>query len=276
MSSYTKQSTLKQSTSKQSTNKSPFCKVCFDAGKDSAHPLRNATGQTVCAYLLSLNCNNCRKSGHTVKYCTSPPAKQASITQAPAKQASAKQAPPAKQKTHFEAFQQLMANEDKQEEVRECEELARRLQDIAHKKNFPEISKNVAPKRTSDSILTGWSKAVGKPVKVYETLSEEEEDEPVKEKLPTKQAQAQQAQAEQAQAEQAQAEQAQEEQAQAKQAQAEQAQAEQAQAQQQLKEQAEPEQAKQAQAEPEQAQVKQEEPTQSEYRPTYSSWADCE
>jgi hypothetical protein len=298
-----KQSTSKQSTSKQSTNKSQFCKVCFDAGKDSAHPLRNATGQTVCAYLLSLNCNNCRKSGHTVKYCTSPPAKQASITQAPAKQASAKQSPakqapakqasakqatPAKQKTHFEAFQQLMAKEDKQEEVRECEELARRLQDIAHKKNFPEISKNVAPKRTSDSILTGWSKAVGKPVKVYETLSEEEEDEPVKEKLPTKQAQAQQAQAQQAQAEQQlkeqlkeqaeqqlkeQAEQAQAEPAQAQQAQAEQAEAEQAQAEQAQAEQAE---AEQAQAQLKEQVKEQEEPTQSEYRPTYSSWADCE
>lgn len=244
MSSYTK-----HSTSKQSTSKSPFCKVCFDAGKDSAHPLRNAAGQTVCAYLLSLNCNNCRKSGHTVKYCNSPPAKQApQAKQAPAKQAPAKQAPQAKQKTHFEAFQQLMAKEDKQEEVRECEELARRLQEIAHKKNFPEISKNVAPKRTSDSILTGWSKAVGKPVKVYETLSEEEEDEPIKEKLPTKQAQEQLK-------EQAQEEQAQEEQAQAKQAQEEQAQ----------------EQAQQAQA-----QVKEEQPEQSEYRPTYSSWADCE
>jgi len=258
MSSYTKQSTLKQSTLKQSTSKSPFCKVCFDAGKDSAHPLRNAAGQTVCAYLLSLNCNNCRKSGHTVKYCTSPPAKQSSITQAPAKQAPqakqapAKQAPQAKQKTHFEAFQQLMANEDKQEEVRECEELARRLQDIAHKKNFPEISKNVAPKRTSDSILTGWSKAVGKPVKVYETLSEEEEDEPIKEKLPTKQAQ-------QAQAQQAQAHLKEQVKEQAEQAQA------------QLKEQAQ-----QAQAEQAQAEQAQEEPTQSEYRPTYSSWADCE
>jgi len=298
MSSYTKQSmskqimskqsTSKQSTSKQSTNKSQFCKVCFDAGKDSAHPLRNATGQTVCAYLLSLNCNNCRKSGHTVKYCNSPPAKQASITQAPAKQAPAKQATPAKQKTHFEAFQQLMAKEDKQEEVRECEELARRLQDIAHKKNFPEISKNVAPKRTSDSILTGWSKAVGKPVKVYETLSEEEEDEPVKEKLPTKQAQAQQAQAQQAQAEQQlkeqlkeqaeqqlkeQAEQAQAEPAQAQQAQAEQAEAEQAQAEQAQAEQAE---AEQAQAQLKEQVKEQEEPTQSEYRPTYSSWADCE
>ena len=255
--STSKQSTSKQSTSKQSTSKSPFCKVCFDAGKDSAHPLRNAAGQTVCAYLLSLNCNNCRKSGHTVKYCNSPPAKQASITQAPAKQAPqakqapAKQAPQAKQKTHFEAFQQLMANEDKQEEVRECEELARRLQEIAHKKNFPEISKNVAPKRTSDSILTGWSKAVGKPVKVYETLSEEEEDEPVEEKLPTKQAQQKEQMKQQAQ------------QAQAKQAQAEQAQAEQAQAQLKEEEQA-------------QAQMKQEQPTQSEYRPTYSSWADCE
>jgi hypothetical protein len=287
---------MKQQTTstKQSTNKSQFCKVCFDAGKDSAHPLRNATGQTVCAYLLSLNCNNCRKSGHTVKYCTSPPAKQASITQAPAKQASAKQSPakqspakqapakqatPAKQKTHFEAFQQLMAKEDKQEEVRECEELARRLQDIAHKKNFPEISKNVAPKRTSDSILTGWSKAVGKPVKVYETLSEEEEDEPVKEKLPTKKAKQTQAEPEQAKQqlkEQAQLKE-QEEEAQLKE-QAEQAQAKQAQAEpEQAKQtQEEPEQAQPEQAEPEQAQVKQEEPTQSEYRPTYSSWADCE
>jgi hypothetical protein len=249
--STTKQSTTKQSTTKQSTMKNPFCKVCFDAGKDSAHPLRNAAGQTVCTYLLSIFCNNCHKTGHTVKYCTSPkrfnsassaqlkqaPAKQAPAKQAPAKQAPAKQAP-VKQKTHFEAFQQLISKEEIQEQERECEELARRLQEIAHKTNFPQISsKNVSPKKTSDSILTGWSKAVGKPVKVYETLSEEEENSLVEEKkeVQVKQAQVQQAQVQQVQVKQAQVQQ---------------------------------------DEDPEEEEDEKEE-EQSEYRPTYTSWADC-
>jgi len=173
--------------------KKPFCKVCFDAGKDSAHPLRNGAGQTVCPYLLSLNCNNCRKTGHTVKYCTSPKRiNTPSSTRTPMpKQEPPKQEQP-KQKTHFEVFTQLIAEEEDKERERECEELARRLQEIAHKTNFPAISaKNVVPKKivtkkTSDSILTGWSKAVGKPVKVYETLSEEEEEAPVEKNLPQK------------------------------------------------------------------------------------------
>ena len=185
-------SAMKKNSNSTNTKK-PFCKVCFDAGKDSAHPLRNAAGQTVCPYLLSLNCNNCRKTGHTVKYCTSPKRiNTPSSTRTPMpKQEPAKQEPPKqekpKQKTHFEVFTQLMAEEEDKERDRECEELARRLQEITHKTNFPAISaKNVDTKKTSDSILTGWSKAVGKPVKVYETLSEEEEDAPVEKNLPQK------------------------------------------------------------------------------------------
>jgi hypothetical protein len=97
-----------------------------------------------------------------------------------------------KQKSHFEAFQKLIEVEEDKQRERESEELARRLKENVHKTNFPEISaKNVVAKKSSDSILTGWSKVVGKPVKVYETLSEEEEvteDEEVteEEQLPSK------------------------------------------------------------------------------------------
>ena len=166
--------------------KKPFCKVCFDTGKDSAHPLRNAAGQTVCTYLLSLQCNNCRKSGHTTKYCKAqkkfiqqqqqqqvPAVQMPAVQMAPPKQEKPKQEKP-KQKTHFEQFQKLIQEEEEKEEQRESEELAQRLKEIAHKTNFPEISEKRVAKKVSDSILTGWSKIAGKPIKVYETISEEE------------------------------------------------------------------------------------------------------
>ena len=250
--------------------KKPFCKVCFDAGKDSAHPLRNATGQTVCPYLLSLQCNNCHKSGHTVKYCTSPK-KMNTSTRAPQPNQAVpnKKEEKPKQKSHFDVFQQLIADEEEQELKRESEELARRLQEIAHKTNFPAISeKKVVAKKMSDSILTGWSRAVGKPVKVYETLSEEEEDSPAEKKLPTKPQQEQKAQVKQHMEEQHMEEQHMEEQHMEEQQ-------EQEDLEQQLKEDHMEEDQLQedleAQAEPAQA-----EPEQNPYRPTYSSWADCE
>ena len=256
--------------------KKPFCKVCFDAGKDSAHPLRNATGQTVCPYLLSLQCNNCHKSGHTVKYCTSskkmntstraPQPKQAQQNQAVPNQAvpNKKKEEKQKPKSHFDVFQQLIADEEQQELERESEELARRLQEVAHKTNFPAISeKKVVAKKMSDSILTGWSRAVGKPVKVYETLSEEEEDSPAEKKLPTKPQQEQKAQVKQHMEEQHMEEQHMEEQ--------------------HMEEQQEQEDLEQQMKEDdmEEDQLRedleaQSEPEQNPYRPTYSSWADCE
>jgi len=161
-------------------NSKPFCKVCFDAGKDSAHPLRNAAGQTVCTYLLSLHCNNCRKSGHTTKYCKEPKKiiqqqqqQQAPAARMPAAQmASSKQEKP-KEKSRFEMFQKLIEEEEDKEAQRESEEVVKRLKEIAHKTNFPEISEKTVAKKASDSILTGWSKIAGKPIKVYETISEE-------------------------------------------------------------------------------------------------------
>jgi hypothetical protein len=175
--------------------KKPFCKVCFDTGKDSAHPLRNAAGQTVCSYLLSLQCNNCRKSGHTTKYCKAPKKfiqqqqqqqQQAPAARMPAARMPAVQmAPPKqekpKQKSHFDAFQKLIQEEEEKEEQRESEELAQRLKEIAHKTNFPDISEKKGAKKASDSILTGWSKIAGKPIKVYETISEEQAQAPKKE-----------------------------------------------------------------------------------------------
>jgi hypothetical protein len=53
----------------------PNCKVCRDAGKSeqeySSHWVRDKTGRVTCPTLLSQQCRNCGKSGHTIKYCKS-------------------------------------------------------------------------------------------------------------------------------------------------------------------------------------------------------------
>ena len=188
------------------STKKPFCKVCFDAGKESAHPLRNAAGQTVCTYLLSLRCNNCRKSGHTTKYCKAPKKfkqqqqQQAPAVHMPAVQIAPKQQEKPKQKTHFEQFQKLIQEEEEKEEQRESEELAQRLKEIEHKTNFPDISEKRVTKKASDSILTGWSQIAGKPIKVYETISEEQAQPLKKEEAqPSKKEEAQPSKKEEAQ-----------------------------------------------------------------------------
>lgn len=52
---------------------SPNCKVCRDAGKSeqecSSHWVRSKLGKVTCPTLLSQNCRNCGKNGHTIKYC---------------------------------------------------------------------------------------------------------------------------------------------------------------------------------------------------------------
>jgi len=52
-----------------------FCKVCQDAGKTEKeytnHNVRDLKdGRTTCPTLLALECKNCFKRGHTVKYCS--------------------------------------------------------------------------------------------------------------------------------------------------------------------------------------------------------------
>jgi hypothetical protein len=58
-------------------NLTPFCKVCFDAGKPksiyTSHYTREnpAPGsKVVCPLLLSQKCNYCHKPGHTIRYCS--------------------------------------------------------------------------------------------------------------------------------------------------------------------------------------------------------------
>jgi hypothetical protein len=62
------------SSSRIVSNKSMHCKVCEDAGKPksmiTSHYPKNRDGFTVCPTLLSQECRNCLKNGHTVKYCT--------------------------------------------------------------------------------------------------------------------------------------------------------------------------------------------------------------
>ncbi len=61
----------------------PFCKVCFDAGKDEAeytsHYLKSAPGpegKLVCPTLLNQACLTCGQNGHTSSYCRKPRTQQ--------------------------------------------------------------------------------------------------------------------------------------------------------------------------------------------------------
>ena len=60
----------------RSKNNTPFCKVCFNAGKPESeyrsHFVKSEIGRNgyvVCPLIKSLKCKYCREMGHTVKYC---------------------------------------------------------------------------------------------------------------------------------------------------------------------------------------------------------------
>jgi hypothetical protein len=64
------------SSKKQMSKQTPFCKVCFDAGKSekeySNHYVRSAPGpegKVVCPTLLCQSCGFCGDCGHTPKFC---------------------------------------------------------------------------------------------------------------------------------------------------------------------------------------------------------------
>ena len=54
-------------------NKTPFCNMCFNAGKPASehksHWLRDKSGAVVCPYLLSMECSYCHEKGHTKSHC---------------------------------------------------------------------------------------------------------------------------------------------------------------------------------------------------------------
>ena len=62
---------------KMTTTTKPFCKVCYDAGKNesvyTSHFVKDKQGpdgKVVCPYLLSLTCTFCKKNeGHTARHC---------------------------------------------------------------------------------------------------------------------------------------------------------------------------------------------------------------
>ena len=51
----------------------PFCKVCFDAGKQekdyNSHYVKTEEGKVNCPTLLNQSCLNCGRPGHTSGYC---------------------------------------------------------------------------------------------------------------------------------------------------------------------------------------------------------------
>lgn len=73
--------TAEQAKNESRKNGKPFCKVCFDAGKDdyTSHYLKSAPGpegKLVCPTLLNQACLTCGQKGHTSSYCRKPRTQQ--------------------------------------------------------------------------------------------------------------------------------------------------------------------------------------------------------
>jgi hypothetical protein len=49
------------------------CRVCYDAGKSEReynnHRVKDRNGKVTCPTLMHTECRNCKKKGHTIKYC---------------------------------------------------------------------------------------------------------------------------------------------------------------------------------------------------------------
>jgi hypothetical protein len=58
---------------KKSTQQRIECRVCYDAGRSEReynnHRVKDRNGKTVCPILMNTECRNCKKKGHTIKYC---------------------------------------------------------------------------------------------------------------------------------------------------------------------------------------------------------------
>ncbi len=68
---------------KPAQKRTPFCKVCYDAGKPkevyTSHYVKDRPGpegKVCCPYLLSLTCRYCHKTGHTPNHCPEVRAKE--------------------------------------------------------------------------------------------------------------------------------------------------------------------------------------------------------
>ena len=68
--------------------KTPFCKVCYDAGRPKeeyqSHYVKDRPGphgKVVCPFLLNQECSYCHKKGHTPKQCPEVAAKNARIAE---------------------------------------------------------------------------------------------------------------------------------------------------------------------------------------------------
>jgi hypothetical protein len=61
----------------------PFCKVCFDAGKDDymTHYVKSLDGGLTCPTLRNQSCMRCGRTGHTSSYCQNNPQQKQSQSQ---------------------------------------------------------------------------------------------------------------------------------------------------------------------------------------------------
>jgi len=62
-----------QTTMKSNTHPRIECRVCYDAGKSEReynnHRVKDRNGKVTCPTLMHTECRNCKKKGHTIKYC---------------------------------------------------------------------------------------------------------------------------------------------------------------------------------------------------------------
>jgi hypothetical protein len=159
----------------------PFCKVCYDAGKSereyTSHFVKNKPGnegKVVCPYLLSLECNYCKKKeGHTASHCpvlVAKKANQAAESKRPvydqdgwevkkgAKQPQKQEprlqqqaaAPQNRFKSTFDVLSAMIQQEEKQEQEVETKT-------IKYEAEFPGALSNIKPTNTRKPVLN-WSR----------------------------------------------------------------------------------------------------------------------
>lgn len=96
----------------------PRCKFCFDAKKPASeynsHSVKNNKGDTICPTLLSIQCNYCHKTGHTVSKCKMIKKTEIARRQQEQQQIAEKKAPETKKLNNIYAA--LGDEEDEEEE----------------------------------------------------------------------------------------------------------------------------------------------------------------
>ena len=168
--------------------RSPFCKVCYDAGKSkeeySSHYVKDKPGphgKVCCPYLLSLTCRYCHKTGHTPNHCPEVKAKECRHSTPSRRHASPQRenddgftmVTPARRprRSHVNAPRKPAVQENSRDKIAKPRSMWDRLAQITDEEDRAEAAQieeqkafpTLGAAKTSAPVLTGWSTMAAKP-----------------------------------------------------------------------------------------------------------------